>query len=115
MLTADVGEKVIDVVTKMQKAGVSQLPVYSGAAIVGILDESDLLSPLVKGSLKPTEPIIHLIKGSIVYVNLEDDLAELNEHLLKGFVALVNDKRGLNIITKIDLLHYLGGMSELNG
>jgi cystathionine beta-synthase len=108
LISADVGEKLIDVVQKMKKAGISQVPVYSNGTIVGILDESDLLEPLVSGKVKTTEPIIHLIKGTIVYVDRDDDLSELNEHLTKGFVALVQDKKALHIITKIDLLQYLG-------
>ena len=114
LVVADVGENVIQVVTKMKEAGISQVPVYSNGKIVGILDESDILVPLVKGQLKPTEPIIHLIKGSIVYVNPNDDLSALNEHLLKGYVALVTYKDELQIISKIDLLQFLGDMKELN-
>lgn len=114
LVVADVGENVIQVVTKMKEAGISQVPVYSNGKIVGILDESDILVPLVKGQLKPTEPIIHLIKGSIVYVNPNDDLSVLNEHLLKGYVALVTYKDELKIISKIDLLQFLGDMKELN-
>jgi hypothetical protein len=81
---------------------------------MGILDESDILVPLVKGQLKPTEPIIHLIKGTLVYVKPNDDLSLLNEQLLKGYVALVNVNNELQIISKIDLLQYLGDMKELN-
>ncbi|GIL17095.1 MAG: cystathionine beta-synthase [Oligoflexia bacterium] len=114
LITADVGESVIQVVTKLKKAGISQVPVYSNGQIVGILDETDILEPLVRGSLKPTEPIIHLVKGSIVYVNKTDDLAALNDHLLKGYVALVKDGTKLHIISKIDLLQFMGDMSELN-
>jgi cystathionine beta-synthase len=113
VISADVGENVVQVVTKMKNSGVSQLPVYSNGQIVGILDETDLLEPLVKGSLKLTEPIIHLVRGSVVYVDREDDLASLNEHFLKGFVALVKEKDRLQIITKIDLLQYLGQMGEM--
>jgi predicted transcriptional regulator len=113
VISADVGENVVQVVTKMKNSGVSQLPVYSNEQIVGILDETDLLEPLVKGSLKLTEPIIHLVRGSVVYVDREDDLASLNEHFLKGYVALVKEKDRLQIVTKIDLLQYLGQMGEM--
>jgi cystathionine beta-synthase len=113
LVTADVGDKVVDVVTKMQKVGISQVPVFSNGQLVGILDESDLLEPLVRGSLKPTEPIIHLVKGTIEYIQPNEDLAKLNELLTKGFVALVKDGTKLRIITKIDLLQYMGEMADL--
>jgi cystathionine beta-synthase len=109
LIIADVGDNVVDVVKKMKKASVSQLPVYSNGQVVGILDETDLLEPLVSGKLKPSEPIIHLVKGNLIYVEAQQDLASLNDSLLKGYVALVKTRDGkLDIITKIDLLQYLG-------
>jgi hypothetical protein len=63
--------------------------------------------------LKPTEPIIHLVKGTIEYIQPNEDLAKLNELLTKGFVALVKDGTKLRIITKIDLLQYMGEMADL--
>ncbi len=108
LITVDVGESVRDVVTKMKEAGVSQVPVLSNGQVIGILDESDLLEPLVRGTLKPTEPVIHLVKGSVVFLNITDDLSTLNDHLLKGFVALIKEGQKHHIITKIDLLQYLG-------
>lgn len=108
LISADVGDNVIDVVKKMKQASVSQVPVFSNGHIVGILDESDLLEPLVSGKLKSNEPIIHLVKGNLMYAQMNQDLASLNETLLKGFVALVQDGSKLHIITKIDLLQYLG-------
>ena len=112
LVSCDVSETVQSVVGKMKDAGVSQVPVYSNGQIMGILDETDLLEPLVKGSLKASEPIIHLVKGSVVTVNLQDDLAQLNDHLLQGFVALVEYQGRLQMITKIDLLQFLGEMNE---
>ncbi|MFN7262508.1 MAG: pyridoxal-phosphate dependent enzyme [Pseudobdellovibrionaceae bacterium] len=114
LITADVGETVLQVVNKMKSAGISQLPVYSNGTVVGILDEGDLLEPLVRGTLKPAEPIIHLVKGSVVFVKLEDDLSSLNEQLMKGYIALVEEDKKLEIITKIDLLQFLGAMAELS-
>ena len=52
LISANVKETVIETVQKMKKHGVSQLPVYSDKSIVGILDESDILEPLICGSLK---------------------------------------------------------------
>lgn len=108
LISADVGDRVTEVVAKMRSASISQVPVFSNGHVVGILDESDLLEPLVAGKLKPNEPIIHLVKGNLIYVEPEQDLATLNDSLLKGYVALVKKTSGLDIITKIDLLQYLG-------
>ena len=92
----------------LKENNISQVPVFSDNKLVGVLDESDLILPLATGKLKPTEPIIHLIQGSIVWVDMTDDLESLSNHLQKGFVALVKDsKENLHILTKIDLLEYM--------
>ena len=73
------------------------------------MDETDLLLPLATGQLKPEEPILHLIQGSVVWVERTDDLQRLAEHFQQGFVALVRgDADQIHILTKIDLLDYLG-------
>lgn len=108
VISAKVGNKVIDVVTMLKEQGISQVPVFSDNKIVGIIDESDLILPLATGKLKPEEPIIHLIRGDIVWVSLEDSLEELSTHLQKGYVALVKDREDkMRIVTKIDLLEYM--------
>lgn len=111
LVTADVGDSVIQVVEKMKSAGVSQLPVYSNGEIVGVIDEKDLLEPLVKGSLKAMEPVIHLVKGQVVFIDASEDLAALNELLLKDYIALVKDKTNTHILTKIDLLQFMGRLT----
>ncbi|MCJ8277592.1 MAG: pyridoxal-phosphate dependent enzyme [Bdellovibrionales bacterium] len=108
VIFATVDNNVMDVVSLLKENGISQVPVFSDNELVGILDESDLILPLATGKLKPEEPIIHLIKGSIVWVNGNDDLESLSDHFQKGFIALLKDEQEkLHIITKIDLLEYI--------
>ena len=109
VVTAKVGNSVMEVVDLLKKHGISQVPVFSDKNLVGIVDESDLIMPLAKGTLRPTDPIIHLIRGSIVWVEETDTLQSLTEHFQKGYIALVQDDKGdLRIITKIDLLEHMG-------
>ncbi len=108
LISAQVGHNVLDVVNLLKDKGISQVPVFSDQKLVGLLDESDLILPLATGKLKPNEPIIHLIKGNIVWVEENDDLQSLSNHFQKGFVALLKDQKGkLHIITKIDLLEFM--------
>ena len=108
VISAKVGMNVMEVVSLLKKHGISQVPVFSDNEMVGVLDETDLILPLATGKLKPTEPIIHLIKGSIVWVNATDDLESLSNHFQQGFIALLKDDSGkLHIITKIDLLEFM--------
>jgi cystathionine beta-synthase len=108
LISAKVGQNVIDVVNLLKENNISQVPVYSDNEIVGILDESDLIFPLATGKLKPNEPIIHLIKGNIIWVDLDDNLENLSDHFQKGFIALVKDpSQKTRLITKIDLLDFM--------
>lgn len=108
VISAQVGQNVLEVVNLLKEKGISQVPVFSDKKLVGVLDESDLILPLATGRLKPTEPIIHLIKGSIVWVNEDDTLDSLSQHFQKGFVALLKDSQEkIHIITKIDLLEFM--------
>ncbi len=108
VISANVDNNVLEVVNLLKNNGISQVPVFSDGELVGVLDESDLILPLATGKLKPTEPIIHLIKGSIVWVDPHDDLEGLSRHFEKGFIALVKDpQEKLHILTKIDLLQYI--------
>ena len=108
VISASVDQNVLQIVQLFKEHGISHIPVFSDKELVGVLDESDIILPLATGHLKPTEPVIHLVKGSIVWVNEEDDLESLSEHFQKGFVALLKNQNGeLHIITKIDLLDFM--------
>lgn len=108
LISARVGQTVLEVVNLLKQNNISQVPVYSDKEIVGILDESDLIFPLATGKLKPNEPIIHLIKGNIIWVSLDDNLEHLSDHFQKGFIALVKDaSQKTRLITKIDLLDFM--------
>lgn len=108
VISANVDHNVLEVVNMLKDNGISQVPVFSDDKLVGVLDETDLILPLATGKLKPNEPIIHLIKGSIVWVETHDNLESLSEHFQKGFIALVKDSNEkLHILTKIDLLAYI--------
>jgi len=109
VVTAHVEDSVLDVVRVMKDNGISQLPVFSDDAVVGVLDETDLILPLANGSLQPSDPIIHLVKGTVIWAKPQQSLQSLSEQLEQGFVALVEDDNDeLRIIAKIDFLDYLG-------
>lgn len=101
-------DSVITVIEIMKERGLSQLPVYQDNKLMGIIDESDMLFPLASGRIKPTDPILSFVKGTVLTVDIHDTLQKLTELFAKGFVALVKDhKDKLRIITKIDLIEYL--------
>lgn len=109
VVMAHVEDSVHEVVQLMKRHGISQAPVSSDGEIVGVLDESDLLWPLVDGRLEPSEPVIHLIKGSVIWATPGDSIAALLSQLEEGFFALVREAdETLHILTKIDVLDYVG-------
>lgn len=102
-------DSVQEVISKMKEHGVSQLPVFTEGQLSGVIDESDLIHPLVSGLVKPSDRILNFMRGTVVMVELTDTLQKLSDMFAKGFVALVKDQKGkLRIITKIDFISYLG-------
>lgn len=102
-------DTVEQVINKMKNHGVSQLPVFTESQLSGVIDEGDLIHPLVSGLVKPSDRILNFMRGTVVMVDLSDTLQKLSDMFAKGFVALVKDNAGkLRIITKIDFISYLG-------
>ncbi len=109
VISATHTDSVEDVINKMKKNGVSQLPVFTEGELSGVIDEGDLIQPLVSGLVKPSDRILNFMRGTVVMVDLNDNLKKLSEMFSKGFVALVKDQnKKLRIITKIDFISYLG-------
>jgi len=109
VITAAHTDTVEQVINRMKEQGISQLPVFTEGQLSGVIDEGDLILPLVSGLIKPADRILSFIKGSVILVELTDNLHKLSELFSKGYVALVRDeKKKLRIITKIDFITYLG-------
>ncbi|MCC6277149.1 MAG: cystathionine beta-synthase [Oligoflexia bacterium] len=109
VVTANHTDTVEQVITRMKEKSISQLPVFSDGQLTGVIDESDLILPLVNGLIKPSDRILSFIKGSVIMVDLDEKLKTLTDLFNKGFVALTKDEHGkLRIVTKIDFISYLG-------
>lgn len=109
LISAKVDNTVMETVNMLKSNGISQVPVFSDQNLMGIIDETDILLPLAQGKIKASDQIIHLIKGNIIWANWEDSLQQTSAHLQQGLVAIVKDPKGkLHIVTKIDLLEYMG-------
>ena len=103
------GDTVAGVVELLKEKKFSQVPVFNDNDLVGVLDETDLMGALAMGQVKMSDPIIHLVKGNIVWMQPTDNLQSLVDHFGRGYVALIKDQKGdLQLVTKIDLLDYLG-------
>lgn len=111
LISAKTSDSVLSVIETFKERGLSQLPVYQDNKLIGLIDESDLLFPLASGRIKPQDPILSFVKGTVITVTTDDPLQKLTELFAQGYVALVEDQnKKIQIITKIDLIEYLGRM-----
>lgn len=104
---------VIQVIRLFKERGISQVPVFADnkgkKELIGVVDEGDLLFPLANGQVKPEDPVLSFIKGSVVMIDWDEKLQKLADLFAKGFVALSQSPQGkLHLVTKIDLIDYLG-------
>jgi cystathionine beta-synthase len=93
----------------MRDRGFSQLPVVQNGKLVGILNESELLSFLLSGRNTKDVPLAAIMERNVATVSLHTPLSALEELLSKAGCAIVvnEDRKPLNILTKIDLVEWL--------
>ena len=109
VITATGDESIAEVVEKLRKFGVSQIPlVDSGGKPVAIVHEVDLLRGLHHGSVTPESPVRTIAQpaGGLIYP--KGRLEELFKIFETDQVALVVDGGHiLGIISQIDLIEYM--------
>jgi cystathionine beta-synthase len=109
VVTASHTDTVEQVINRMKERGISQMPVFTEGQLSGVIDEGDLILPLCSGIIKPNDRILSFIKGSVLLVDINDNLQKLADLFSRGYVALVKDQnQNLRIITKIDFISYMG-------
>ncbi|MDP4227069.1 MAG: CBS domain-containing protein, partial [Bacteroidota bacterium] len=95
---------------KMKTYDISQIPVIDNNKIVGIIDESDLLSALYSRNINfRSESIKEIMTTHLTKLLPTASLDSLVEVLNNGLVAIIEDEHQVfqGIITKIDLINYL--------
>ncbi len=93
---------------RMKLYDVSQLPVMNGDAIVGILDESDLLLHVHADEAKFRDPVSTAMATKLRVLDVKSPIESLMPVFDAGHVAIVMDgEKFLGLITRIDLLNYL--------
>jgi len=113
ILMAKQTDKVADVVETMKANGISQLPVTDDSGwIKGIISETSILKALFLGEVNKQSGIESLTNASIEFVSPFDPVEKLTKLVTAGKTPLVVDPAKhdelLAIITKIDLISYLG-------
>lgn len=99
------------VFARMRAADVSQIPVVEGDAIVGLVDESDLLAALLTDGEHPERGFNRLVKDVMVTrldtISAAAPIRDLVPLFQKDYVAIVMDEgRFLGLVTRIDLINH---------
>ena len=93
---------------RMRIADVSQLPVLDGQRLAGVIDESDLLMKVHAEPAMFREPVSSAMTTKLQTLPPSASLAELEDVLDRGLVAIVADERAFyGLITRVDLLNHL--------
>jgi cystathionine beta-synthase len=116
LYTAKPQDHMIELVARMKKYDISQLPVVSDdGELVGLVSEVDLLNHLITNDHKhdPSETIQHITRAEVATVAPDMPLESLMSIFVNGQVAVVvSDHKPVGILTKIDLLDYLSSREK---
>jgi cystathionine beta-synthase len=111
VVVAQAADRVSQVINKMKKYDISQLPVMSRGRLVGIVTEVDLLKYMVTGRHRLNDSIKSLVESNYLKASPETSLSDLSQKFsaTESNVAMVLDgeERLAGIITKIDIIDYL--------
>jgi cystathionine beta-synthase len=93
---------------RMRLHDVSQLPVMDRGALIGIIDESDLLIAALANDLAFARPVHEIMTTKVETLRPDAPIAELVRVLGEGRVGVVVHNGALfGLITRIDLVNYL--------
>jgi cystathionine beta-synthase len=92
----------------MKEDDVSQLPVLEDGKLVGMISEVDLLTYLLDGTHRPSDPIQAIIDPAPPAVAPDSPIETLAEVFLSTNAAVVVDHGAVvGIVTKIDVIDHL--------
>lgn len=109
MVTCYSEELVSHAVAKMRKFSISQIPVLKEGELVGYVDDSQLLGLLVEDAAAIDAPLSKVMLPALQVVDEKTTIDKLSRLIDKQNPAvLVKQTKGLNIITRHDLIGILG-------
>ncbi|MEW6055629.1 MAG: cystathionine beta-synthase [Bdellovibrionota bacterium] len=114
IVTANADDQVEKIIHLMREKGISQIPVVKGSEISGLVSENNLLNALYVGKVKNTDKVGPIAEASFVTVSLDDDIERVSQSVAAGLTPIVRENGSiLAIISKIDLITYLGSRKKL--
>jgi cystathionine beta-synthase len=99
-------EKVGDVITKMTREGISQVPVIKGNQVVGSLTDSNVLKLLIEDNAVKSKTVGEIMDKPFIFVGLDNTIDVLSSQITRENSALLvhDEKDQIHIITRADLL-----------
>ena len=111
VITASLETPIRDVVETMKLKGISQLPVIDGERVVGIINETELLQSLLSSEADPSGPIEPLVDTHFAIIEPSNRVSLISQFFNQGrVVVVVENKKLVGIITKIDFIDYMSRM-----
>jgi len=109
VITVKPDDTLLSAYSKMQMFEISQLPVVQDDAILGIIDEWDLLTAVQHGDEQNFNKLVNeYMSRDVITVSIEDDLNKVVALLKKDLLVLVlKDDKFYGLITKADYMNYL--------
>lgn len=102
--TATVG----DAIELMNSKKISQLPVFSKNEISGMVNDKDLVRPVLEGEVQKSDSISLVCNSKFKLADKNDLLSNITGQLLNKEPILITDNgKVFSIITDIDILKYL--------
>ena len=96
-------------ITLLLENNISQLPIMDGNNIIGIVTEGDLLAPLAKKEIEPSDSVSIVMKTDLHTLPFNATLDQLTPIFDAGEIAIVKQNgHFLGLITKIDFIKRLG-------
>ncbi len=96
------------VIDKMKEYNISQLPVFEGNNLLGIIGEVSLLRYLAHNkNISEKDTIEKLITKNVYQASLDEPIENISKHIQRNNVVVIYEGgKCLGIITKIDLITY---------
>jgi cystathionine beta-synthase len=109
VVTAEITEKLSDVLHHFKEHGISQIPVCDQGRLAGILTETDVLEQLVSGRADRSTSVAEAMVRTVSTVSMHANSSELPRIFGRGEVAIVvdDDRHVQAILTKMDLIEIL--------
>ena len=102
------------VIDKMKEYNISQLPVFEGNRLLGVIGEVSLLRYLAHNkNISEKDTIEKLIKKNVYQASLDEPLENISKHIQRNDVVVIYEGgKCLGIITKIDLITYYKSLTH---